>query len=320
MAIDLLGKEPPKKTGKTLAKVILHQPFKEKEPAKVGPLPKVESPKPELVAPAEELGEVNLITSFKAYLLKKRVAVILICLLVIVVIGSVIFYLVTRPPKIVINTNLNQPINNNTNQLPPPAICGNGQIELGEQCDQTGCDIDQTCVNCQCQAIIPPQSVCGNGTIETGEQCDLSACGSNQTCTDCLCQTIITPPPVCGNGQIETGEQCDLLGCGSEQTCLNCQCQTVILPDTELTLLRGAIVKFSDSSEVYLVEWHGELRLINQQTVVFKAGQTISSLAAQNQIYLINSNYKGIRQGKEVSGYVAWDPRILSAEELKSFK
>jgi hypothetical protein len=90
--------------------------------------------------------------------------------------------------------------------------------------------------------------------------------------------------------------------------------------NTELAPLRGSLVKFSDNSEVYLIEWQGELRLINQQTVVFKSKQTISSLSAKNQIYLINSNFKSIRRGADVIGYVNWDPRILSPEEIESFK
>lgn len=320
MAIDLLGKEPPKKSAKTTAKVIFHQPVKDKEPVKAAPQPKVEVPKPQPLPPKENLGEVNLMTSFRAYLLKRRVYIILILVIVFLAAGLVIFYLATRPPQIV-NSNINLAINN-INQV-PLAICGNNQIETGEQCDVTGCNTNQSCVNCQCQESIPPISVCGNGTVETGEQCDQSACGPEQTCDSCQCQAIIPPPPVCGNGKIETGEQCDtisLIGCTSEQTCINCSCQTVILPDTELAPLRGALVKFNDSSEIYLVEWHGELRLLNQQTVVFKSGQTVKTLTAKKQIYTINLGYKEIRQGNKVSGYIDWDPRILSPEEIESFK
>ena len=92
------------------------------------------------------------------------------------------------------------------------------------------------------------------------------------------------------------------------------------MPETELAPLRGALIKFDENGEVYLVEWRGEIRLLNQQTTIFKSGQTVKSLADQNLVYLINSNYKGIRRGKNVSGYVDWDPRILTQEELEIFK
>ena len=48
-----------------------------------------------------------------------------------------------------------------------PAVCGNGTVEAGEQCDDgntadgDGCDS-----NCQIEPV------CGNGTVEAGEQCD----------------------------------------------------------------------------------------------------------------------------------------------------
>lgn len=322
MAIDLLGQEQSKKSGRTEATVIYHQPDKDKAPVKASPQPKVEAPKPRPAPPKEELGEVNLMTSFKAYLFKRRVYIILIALIVILAIGLIIFYLLTRPPQIV-NANLNLVLNN-TNLL-PQALCGNNLIEAGEQCDTAGCGIDQECVNCQCQTLIPPAPVCGNDLVEAGEQCDTTGCGIDQECVNCQCQTINLPPPqpVCGNGIIEAGEQCDtisLMGCTSAQTCINCLCQTVILPDTELAPLRGSLVKFIGSSEVYLVEWHGEIRPLNQQTVYFKSGQTINSLDAKNQIYLINSSFSGIRQGSNVSGYIDWDPRILSDEELQPYK
>jgi cysteine-rich repeat protein len=49
---------------------------------------------------------------------------------------------------------------------PNPAVCGNGAIELGEQCDDgntTGCD--------GCSATCRPEG-CGDGVVNCGEQCD----------------------------------------------------------------------------------------------------------------------------------------------------
>jgi hypothetical protein len=74
-----------------------------------------------------------------------------------------------------------------------PAVCGNGVVEPGEQCDPPDGD---TC-GTDCRSL----AVCGNNVVEPGEQCDPPDgvnCG-----TDCLFL------PVCGNNRIERGEQCD---------------------------------------------------------------------------------------------------------------
>jgi hypothetical protein len=318
MAIDFLGKEHPKKNIKAPEKIILHQPLKEKKEVKPVPAKPVVIKKIAQVAVSkEELGEVNLIVAFKRYLLKKRLLLALICFVVIVTVGLAGAYLVTRPPKIVVNTNLNQSVNVSINQAPAP-VCGNALTESGEQCDGTGCTSDQICVDCLCQTITPPAPVCGNALIESGEQCDVTGCTTDQNCINCLCQTVTPPAPVCGNFLLESGEQCDFSGCNSDQTCIDCQCQLTVLPDTDLAPLRGALVKFSGSANIYLIEWHGELRLVDLQTAVFKGGLTIKAL--QNQIYAINSRYQNTRQGDEVKGYVDWDPRILTNEELEIFK
>jgi cysteine-rich repeat protein len=57
-----------------------------------------------------------------------------------------------------------------------------------------------------------PQAVCGNGTVESGEQCDLGGQnGASGAVCSVSCRTVSVPPkPVCGNGTVESGEQCDL--------------------------------------------------------------------------------------------------------------
>ncbi len=54
---------------------------------------------------------------------------------------------------------------NNVETPVSPALCGNGQIDPGEQCDG-----DSECTS-SC-TIIPGTSLCGNGQIDPGEQCD----------------------------------------------------------------------------------------------------------------------------------------------------
>jgi hypothetical protein len=40
---------------------------------------------------------------------------------------------------------------------PPVAgTCGNGEVEFGEQCDETDCPAGQLCEQCQCKTVTPP--------------------------------------------------------------------------------------------------------------------------------------------------------------------
>jgi hypothetical protein len=78
---------------------------------------------------------------------------------------------------------------------PPPPVCGNGDLEEGEECDPP----DSITCDANCQLITGP--VCGNGDREEGEECDPP---DGVTCDD-NCQRI----PLCGDGTIDAGEQCD---------------------------------------------------------------------------------------------------------------
>ena len=92
------------------------------------------------------------------------------------------------------------------------------------------------------------------------------------------------------------------------------------LPDTELSPLRGSVVRFADEPEtLYLIEMNGELRWIDRQTVRFDNGQTINEISP-NLIYTISNRYKYIRRGQHVYGLVDWDPRVLLPGELDPFK
>ncbi len=100
-----------------------------------------------------------------------------------------------------------------TQALPPSPVCGNGNLETGEQCDAGSLNgpCPSTCsLSCATNSCIPPPT-CGNGMIEVGEQCDESS--ANGTCPaacSASCTTnSCTQPPICGNDILETGEQCD---------------------------------------------------------------------------------------------------------------
>jgi hypothetical protein len=91
------------------------------------------------------------------------------------------------------------------------------------------------------------------------------------------------------------------------------------LPDTELAPLRGSLVKFSTTNDIYLIENNGELRLVNQQTVVFKNGQKLNELD-RGIIYQLLDRWQTVRKGdKIVEGQVDFDPRVMTLSELLPF-
>jgi len=123
-----------------------------------------------------------------------------------------------------------------------PGICGNGEVEAGEECDD-GNNVDWDWCDSECQQ----EGTCGNGEVEAGEECDdanfwngdcctetchkeaWAACG-NPDCGDGVvapwveqcddgnnadgdgcdkfCQ-VEPPPPVCGDEVIEDPEECE---------------------------------------------------------------------------------------------------------------
>ena len=119
-------------------------------------------------------------------------------------------------------------------------ICGDGVINIGEDCDtnsfgqiKTCTDYDKSfsggtlkCSNCKLDTsscIEKPR--CGNSVIDKGESCDSTNLGplsgkcldyssdfndGNLKCTDCRLDTFsCTKTPTCGNGRLDTGELCD---------------------------------------------------------------------------------------------------------------
>jgi cysteine-rich repeat protein len=91
-------------------------------------------------------------------------------------------------------------------------VCGNGELEQGEECDdgnvRDGDDCDHTC-KAEPQRgpstnLEQSKPACGNGVIEPGEQCDDGNHWAGDGC-DAACQNQLE----CGNGRLEPGEQCD---------------------------------------------------------------------------------------------------------------
>ncbi|MBW2458147.1 MAG: DUF4215 domain-containing protein [Deltaproteobacteria bacterium] len=130
-----------------------------------------------------------------------------------------------------------------------PALCGNGTLDPGEDCDDNnlvdgdGCEHDCTlsCVNPANDCPQPP--VCQLAQCSQAHVCetapdpnqDGNTCGTNLVCNNGAC---IAPSAVCGNGILETGEDCDFgtsngPNTGCELTCaFSCTIQPDSCPDT----------------------------------------------------------------------------------------
>jgi cysteine-rich repeat protein len=93
-------------------------------------------------------------------------------------------------------------------------LCGNGRLDLGEQCDDgnsisgDGCssdckiECDWMCGRLGCPPCGGPQSVCGNGVLDPGEQCDdgniLNGDGCSASCQVEPTWLCPTPGRPCG--------------------------------------------------------------------------------------------------------------------------
>ncbi|WP_422884877.1 DUF4215 domain-containing protein [Nannocystis pusilla] len=84
----------------------------------------------------------------------------------------------------------------------PDPVCGNGEVEGGEECDD-GNDVEGD--GCEPSCVPTPQ--CGNSMIEQGEVCDDGNTEDGDECS-ADCQTA-TPEPECGDGTVQEPEMCD---------------------------------------------------------------------------------------------------------------
>ncbi|MBU1198278.1 MAG: DUF4215 domain-containing protein [Nanoarchaeota archaeon] len=94
--------------------------------------------------------------------------------------------------------------------------CGNGVIDIGEECESNSdCSSGEYCSSqCDCEK----SNYCGDGNIDQGEECDNGvyngvACSPGKTTSckycDANCELQEIPPGTCGDGVLDFDEQCD---------------------------------------------------------------------------------------------------------------
>ncbi len=89
------------------------------------------------------------------------------------------------------------------------ALCGNGEVELGEECDD-GNLIDFDGCSAECQ-----DEFCPDSCEVWFDGCNTCQCGEVPACTQRFCAPDQIQPAecldfaACGNGEVELGEECD---------------------------------------------------------------------------------------------------------------
>ena len=93
----------------------------------------------------------------------------------------------------------------NTGTATCDALCGDGIIRGGEECDYVGINTD-TALQFEkgCSSTCKLEPHCGNHKIEAGEQCDEGTSGNDWCTSSCKLN-----PDTCGNGALDAHEQCD---------------------------------------------------------------------------------------------------------------
>ena len=144
--------------------------------------------------------------------------------------------------------------------------CGNGVVELGEDCD--GADLGgHTCASegfsagaiaCtpDCTLDTGACTTCGDGLVDPGEQCDGANLGGHTCASEgftagavactAACGLDTSGCTTCGNGVVEAGEQCDDNNAiGGDGCSATCQTEIVACDPDGVYLLQGSPISYT---------------------------------------------------------------------------
>ncbi|MCB9700542.1 MAG: DUF4215 domain-containing protein [Myxococcales bacterium] len=91
----------------------------------------------------------------------------------------------------------------------PAPVCGDGNVDEGEECDAGAENNDQGLCTTACK-----NAVCGDGFVQPGEACDDGNDVDDDECTNACA------PASCGDGLVQPGEECDDGNDDSTDACL----------------------------------------------------------------------------------------------------
>ncbi|MFT7578862.1 MAG: cysteine-rich repeat protein [Myxococcota bacterium] len=123
-----------------------------------------------------------------------------------------------------------------TTDAPPvrAIVCGDGIIDLGEDCDN-GADNSDMAANACRRTCVPAD--CGDGVVDDGETCDDGAANSDVAAS--ACRTTCAPAG-CGDGVVDNGETCDdgadnsdVAADACRTTCAPAECGDGVVDDGE---------------------------------------------------------------------------------------
>ncbi len=122
--------------------------------------------------------------------------------------GYVVYMMAAPGESRVIRTTVTDP-------EPPVVICGDGNLDDGEECDDGNLDNGDGCSDVCLVESEPeptPEPVCGDGNLDDDEQCDDGNLDNGDGCDElCMIEPYDAPDPepVCGDGNLDDGEECD---------------------------------------------------------------------------------------------------------------
>lgn len=102
---------------------------------------------------------------------------------------------------------------NNNDEVPKDPVCGNGEVETGEQCDDGASNSDSVPDACRTGCR---EAYCGDAIVDAGEDCDdglynadLPNVACRSDCSDARCgDAILDDPEVCDDGNEDNGDGC----------------------------------------------------------------------------------------------------------------